>query len=267
MTARIPRPSHDLNSFILHVIRFWHGLRNTLSKGKNMKTDIAHSALPLDQSLVLGSLNELAMEDRKDTQNLWNLAKNALIAVRKLQMDLNRTTTDLQTKKQRIEELEALITTDELTKILNRRGFVDMFERELDRTNREVSAGGILIMIDLDNFKAINDTYGHGAGDKALQLVAQTLSLYIRKMDCAARLGGDEFIVLFSNTTQAASLDRAQKLARKLNRLTLKCDGHRIPIRASIGIEPYNKGNSMEGIFNKADEKMYKDKETKETRA
>lgn len=232
-----------------------------------MKTDIAYSSLPIDQSLVLGSLHELAVEDKKDTQNLWNLAKNALIAVRRLQIDLNRATLDIQAKSTRIAELESLLTTDELTKILNRRGFFDMFERELDRTNRQISTGGILIMIDLDNFKAINDTYGHSAGDKALQLVAQTLSIYIRKMDCAARLGGDEFIVLFSNTDQIASLERAQKLARKLNSLILKCDGHRIPIRASIGIEPYNKGDSVQGIFNKADAKMYKDKETKETRA
>jgi len=80
---------------------------------------------------------------------------------------------------------------------------------------------------------------------------------------CVARLGGDEFIVLFSNTDKTASLTRAQKLARKLNSLTLSYNGHRIPVRASLGIEPYEKGQSMQGIFKKADAKMYRDKETR----
>jgi len=228
-----------------------------------MKTDIAYPPLPIDQTLVLSSLNALASEEKKDTQNIWNLAKNALVSLRKLQIELGKAHKDILSKESRIQELEDLLTTDELTNILNRRGFIDMFEKELDRTNRAISSGGILIMIDLDNFKTINDTYGHDAGDKALQLVAQTLSVYIRKMDCAARLGGDEFIVLFSNTDKTASLTRAQKLARKLNSLTLSYNGHRIPVRASLGIEPYEKGQSMQGIFKKADAKMYRDKETR----
>lgn len=228
-----------------------------------MKIDIAYPPLPIDQTLVLSSLNELASEDKKDVHNIWNLAKNALVALRKIQTELGKAHKEILSKETRIQELEDLLTTDELTKILNRRGFIDMFEKELDRTNRAISTGGVLIMIDLDNFKIINDTYGHDAGDKALQLVAQTLSIYIRKMDCAARLGGDEFIVLFSNTDQASSLDRAQKLARKLNSLTLSYNGHRIPVRASMGIEPYNKGQSMQGIFKNADAKMYKEKEAR----
>lgn len=226
-----------------------------------MKTDIAYPPLPIDQTLVLSSLNALVAEDKKDVRSIWNLAKSALLSLRQLQTELGRAHRDIISKESRIKELESLLTTDELTKILNRRGFIDMFEKELDRTNRQISSGGVLIMIDLDNFKAINDTYGHDAGDKALQMVAQTISVYIRKMDCTARLGGDEFIVLFSNTDEIASLDRAQKLARKLNSLTLKYNGHRIPVRASMGMEPYNKGQSMQSIFKNADAKMYEDKE------
>ncbi len=228
-----------------------------------MTIDTLQHSLPLDQSLVLGTLHDIHHEDSKEAQNLWNLAKNALIAVRKLQGDLGKAQSDIKAKQTRIQELEQMLTTDELTKIHNRRGFFDVFERELDLTKRGISVGGVLIMIDLDNFKIINDTYGHGAGDKALQLVGQTLSIYIRKMDICARLGGDEFIVLFSNTDKHASLERAQKLARKLNSLTLKYEGHRIPVRASLGIEPYGKHDSMQGMFNKADAKMYKEKELK----
>lgn len=222
---------------------------------------------PMDQTLVLNTLQDMSEEDMTDTRNLWKLAKAALSAVRNLQRDLNSIRADVVAKQQRIKDLEAIATTDELTKITNRRGFMDAFEKEMDRTNRGQTQGGLLIMIDMDNFKTINDTYGHGAGDEALKLTAQTLQAHIRKMDVAARLGGDEFVILFSNADRIGAVDRAQKLARKLNSLTLKYEGHRIPVRASLGIQSYEKGNSIEGVFQRADNRMYNaKKERKESK-
>ena len=86
-------------------------------------------------------------------------------------------------------------------------------------------------------------------------------------MDIAARLGGDEFVILFSNAQRVASVDRAQKLARKLNSLTLKFEGHRIPIRASLGIETYGKGDTIKSVFDKADASMYRAKERRKENA
>lgn len=226
-----------------------------------MTTEIAYHTIPaIDQNLVLKGLQDMALQDKADTQGLWRLAKAALAAVRALQNDLGAAQAELIDSKRRIADLEALVTTDELTKLANRRGFMDVFDREIDRVNRGQTVGGLVIMIDMDNFKVINDTYGHGAGDEALKLVGQTLSAHIRKMDVAARLGGDEFALLFANAERVASVDRAQKLARKLNTLTLKYQGHRIAIRASLGIQPYCKGDRVESIMNRADERMYEAK-------
>lgn len=219
----------------------------------------------VDQSLVLKTLQDISVEDMRDTDNLWRLTKAALAAVRSLQHDLTDAQAELIRRQNRINDLEHLATTDELTKLTNRRGFLDAFEREMDRTNRGQTVGGLLIMIDMDNFKAINDTYGHSAGDEALKLVAMTLQAHIRRMDVAARMGGDEFVILFSNADRIGAVDRAQKLARKLNSLTLKFDGNRIPVRASLGIQSYQKGDSIEGIFNKADMRMYKAKEERKS--
>ena len=100
----------------------------------------------------------------------------------------------LARQQARIDELSRLATTDELTGLLNRRGFIQVFERELDRIGREKRSGlkrqqgGVVVMIDLDNFKTINDMYGIEASDAALKLVAKTLKMDIRKMDVAARL-------------------------------------------------------------------------------
>lgn len=218
------------------------------------------SMYPVDQTLILNTLQDITETDVRDTDNLWRLAKSALSAVRNLQTDLNNAKAELARRHNRIQTLEKMATTDELTGLTNRRGFMDTFEREIDRTNRGQAKGGLLIMIDMDNFKTINDTYGHGAGDEALRLTAQTLQAHIRRMDVAARLGGDEFVLLFSNADPVGAVDRAQKLARKLNALTLKFDGNRIPVRASLGIQKYTKGDSIETIFSAADALMYQAK-------
>lgn len=166
----------------------------------------------------------------------------------------------LSAQEQRISHLENLATTDELTGLQNRRGFYQTFVRELDRCERGQSKGGLLILIDLDNFKHINDTYGHLAGDAALRLVARTLEDAIRLMDVAARLGGDEFVLLLSNTTKKDAAARGQELIRQLNSLSLAWYGNEIPVRASIGFQSYKDGDKAETIFNEADSELYRNK-------
>ncbi len=198
-----------------------------------------------------------------DHGHLLKILHKAIKRIGMLEADLHEQKTHIAKKDAYISALQALLTTDELTLITNRRGFFDHFDHELDRVQRDLSKGGVLMMIDLDNFKSINDTFGHSAGDEALKLVAKTLTSYIRKMDCAARLGGDEFVVLFVNAKPEQSLDRAQKLARKLNKLILRHEGHRIRIKASLGIKSYDKGDSVMSVLGSADAAMYNDKKGK----
>lgn len=160
----------------------------------------------------------------------------------------------------RIQLLQHLATTDELTGVTNRRGVLNEFERELDRVNRDVSQGGLFIMIDLDNFKMINDTYGHEAGDAALKLVGKTLSTDSRTMDVVGRMGGDEFVLLFVNTTRKNALERAQFLIQKLNNLSFIWNEEEILIRASLGLKEYGKMSTVKQIFAAADADMYANK-------
>jgi len=133
----------------------------------------------------------------------------------------------------------------------------------MDRLERNPSETSLLLMIDLDNFKTINDTYGHDCGDMALKLVADTLQHTIRRMDITARLGGDEFVVLLSQAKTEKTLDRVQDLARKLNSLILQHKGHKIQISASVGIHTLRKGDSFEMAMAQADKEMYKKKRAK----
>lgn len=203
---------------------------------------------------LLGGFSAVGDEE---TSSMRQLAMAALSMLRDAQSQLTDAQVQLEAQRSRITTLEALSHTDELTTLANRRGFQDSFARELDRAKRGQSKGGLLLMIDLDNFKGINDTYGHAAGDAALQLVAATLSTTIRRMDLAGRMGGDEFVVLFANADTAQAASRAQQLSVRLNSLHLRFRGERIPLRASIGMKSYKAGDTVEDIFHAADQTMY----------
>jgi diguanylate cyclase (GGDEF)-like protein len=190
----------------------------------------------------------------------WDRALSATIAL------LNKAHEMITQQEQRIAQLESIATTDELTGLKNRRGFYEAFTGDLDRCDRDQSVGGLLILIDLDNFKAINDTYGHAAGDACLRLVARTLAGEIRLMDTAARLGGDEFVLLLSNTTKRDAAGRAQRLGQLLNNLALAWHGDVIAVRASLGLKGYQKGERPESIFNAADSALYVTKRNRAAR-
>ncbi len=198
----------------------------------------------------------------KDYKNSLDSDVNnvALRLLKEAQNIIRENRVKIATQEKQIKRLEKLSQTDGLTGIANRRGFSHAFEREIDRVNREESKGGLLVMIDLDNFKSINDVHGHQAGDKALQLVAKTLDSDTRTMDIVGRVGGDEFVTLFVNTTRKQALERAQFLIKKLNNLSFVWQGHEIDVRASLGLKEYKKGNTTKQILGAADADMYKNK-------
>lgn len=159
----------------------------------------------------------------------------------------------------RIEQLEHLVETDELTRVLNRRGFHCRLTRALaDAKRRDES--GLLVFVDLDGFKRINDTLGHAAGDEVLRTVARLLSAQVRETDSVGRLGGDEFVVLMTNTSWQAGWKRARELERLVNSASLAWLDKIVLIRASFGIEGFTGGDEVDPLLTRADEKMYQTK-------
>jgi len=111
-------------------------------------------------------------------------------------------------------ELQRLANTDALTGLHNRRQFYELANQELARSRR-TQAPVSLMMIDIDHFKQINDTYGHAMGDVVLQSLARTMKNSLREMDVIARLGGEEFVILLPQTSLGQATELAQRLRLK----------------------------------------------------
>ena len=150
-------------------------------------------------------------------------------------------------------ELERLATTDELTGLPNRRSFAAQLERELARARRYGTPLSLLLL-DLDNFKSINDTHGHGAGDRVLVGVARGLESCLRAPDLVARLGGDEFAVLLPQADRRAS----EAIARRTCAVVA---AQELPPRttASVGVAT-SEGGEARDLLEEADRALYRAK-------
>ncbi len=165
----------------------------------------------------------------------------------------------LAIQRARIRYLEGVSVTDELTGVLNRRGFQIEMGRALARAQR-IQETGLLLLCDLDHFKAINDSYGHVAGDAVLCAVAGLLQTKTRRSDYVARLGGDEFAVLMTHSERAQAERRVATLAGLINNLVIEWDGHQIPISASFGFEGYHQASQPDALLFLADRALYRRK-------
>jgi diguanylate cyclase (GGDEF)-like protein len=151
--------------------------------------------------------------------------------------------------------------TDELTNLANRRAFLGVGTAALDQARRYQRPLSLL-MLDIDHFKKINDTYGHAAGDAALRAMASTLRKAARASDTPGRLGGEEFAVLLPETNAAEALVLAERIRHDVKALEVTHDGTTIRFTASIGIaEQTAKTEDIDALLHEADEALYEAKE------
>lgn len=155
------------------------------------------------------------------------------------------------------EVLQHRALTDELTGLPNRRAFLDEAARILNRTRRSGEPVAVL-MIDLDRFKSINDTYGHAAGDRALRAMKAVVEPRLRAGDLLTRLGGEEFGVLLPATAEPAAQEIAERIRCAIADATLRShDGTAIHLTASIGLAVVAPGESIHDALGRADGAMY----------
>ncbi|MDA8382889.1 MAG: diguanylate cyclase [Betaproteobacteria bacterium] len=153
-------------------------------------------------------------------------------------------------------QLEYLATTDELTGIANRRRFMALAQREFERSRR-YGRSLALLMLDVDFFKGVNDTYGHAAGDVALAAVTQAIQEKLRGADAFGRLGGEEFAVLLAETDATGACELAERLRAAVEGLAIPNDGETIRLTISIGVAEINGDEDVEQLLRRADLALY----------
>lgn len=170
---------------------------------------------------------------------------------------------DISERKKVEKELLEMALHDRLTGLYNRRSFDDKMENEIKRTER-YDKNLSLLMIDIDHFKKINDTYGHQAGDEVLKKLATVIVKCIRNSDYAARYGGEEFTVILPETTleQAAVMAERIREAIATTQFTLLSHTDKIHLTVSIGLSTYRENSSVEELINAADTALYKAKKS-----
>jgi diguanylate cyclase (GGDEF)-like protein/PAS domain S-box-containing protein len=172
---------------------------------------------------------------------------------------------DVTERRQAELRLERLANTDELTGLPNRRRFLELVRAEMVRSRR-FGKSLCVAMVDIDDFKRVNDTHGHGVGDLALQHVARTIMGMRRAVDVVGRLGGEEFCILFPEAGLEAGFAAAQRVVRGLADSVFEHEELRLRLTVSLGLAEYSEGESLDALLKRSDEALYEAKRSGKNR-
>jgi diguanylate cyclase (GGDEF)-like protein/PAS domain S-box-containing protein len=167
---------------------------------------------------------------------------------------------DVTALQETTEILRRLSVTDSLTGISNRRHFLELAEREVTRGRRYTHPVSLLLL-DIDHFKRINDTYGHAVGDEALRAFTRACLASLRTTDVLGRLGGEEFAVLLPETGMPAASQVAERIRREVAAVVVDAHGEAVRFTVSIGAATWQGGApSVDALISCADEALYRAK-------
>jgi len=213
---------------------------------------------PLDESqmgvFLLRRTVDTPKFDAADVEFAQTVVKSGVAAIQRAHA--------IETTRADNSRLEALAQTDPLTQLVNRRALTIRLVTEMERVRR-YNAPLAMLLMDLDHFKLINDTYGHLVGDDVLFGVATLLQRAVRSVDTVARYGGEEFVIVLPETGKQGAIAFAERVRDKLatHRFPI-AGGQEIHVTASIGVATYPSGQieSVEDLFRAADAALYRAK-------
>ena len=221
-----------------------------------------------------------AIEKADSLEGLAGVVKALLDDTRAVQSAVSRSQHKLQADREqatllqeRVRELEAElrrlsdeVCTDLLTQVANRRGLMLAFEAESARSQRQGGSALAVGLIDIDNFKKLNDTLGHAAGDQALKALAAGVRERLRPQDHLARFGGEEFVVLLPGTEVDEARQVLTRLQRSLSEALFLHEGGEVFVTFSAGVSAWRPGEALEPALERADQALYEAKRTGKNR-
>ncbi len=206
----------------------------------------------------------------EDISQLQDVLAEVIGETRIIQINAQRSRDDLRVTKLRVEEAEKrineleeeldkasmLVRNDQLTGTLNRRGLEEAFDSEVARSQRRKSPFCVA-MLDIDNFKKLNDTLGHDAGDAALIHLVTIIRETLRPQDTLARFGGEEFIILLPDTALEDAQKAIVRLQRELTKRYFLHGNEKVLITFSAGVTDYRRDDTQASVTKRADDAMY----------
>jgi len=214
---------------------------------RTLQEHITQLSVQMDGEALRKMIGELV----KDAQRMRSIALD-------LSKKLESSTREVSVLSESLQRTQSEALLDPLTGLKNRRGLESAIE-DLTRDDSGLT-GSALLLVDIDGFKTINDTFGHVLGDKVIRSVAHVLQTSIKGRDVAARFGGDEFAVLLPQTTLAGAATLAEQIRESVSRGRIhRADGRESvgEVTLSVGVAVAGAGESMEGLIERADAAMY----------
>lgn len=204
----------------------------------------------------LEELNRLLIDIMQETQTIQNSVSNYREDLLVAREEVNKAHNQINQLENELIEMGEKVQEDHLTGIYNRRGLDNVFKREISRAQRS-QVPFCFILLDIDNFKQLNDTYGHQAGDDALVFLVNAIKESTRSEDIISRYGGEEFALLLPNTMLEEAISISSRILRNLTKKFFLHRNNRLLITFSAGVAQYQLEESQESIIKRADEAMY----------
>lgn len=212
--------------------------------------------------LIAGEIEHYTLPKRyvrKDGDQVWaSLSVSLVRDDQGLPVHFISQIVDISDRRRLELALKHLADHDHLTELYNRRAFEHQLQRQIAQCQRHAAPPAALLIVDLNGFKLVNDTHGHGVGDQLLVSIANTLRRRLRTSDCIARIGGDEFAIILSDTAPTQATQVAEAVAEEVSRTCVAVQGHDVSVSASVGFTSLDEHTAGErAALAAADRAMY----------
>jgi diguanylate cyclase len=223
------------------------------------QTKLETYATRLQQSDGVAGLNEIVLDLIRDTRAMHDTTTQSREALTDARQHVQAAEVRIRQMEQELENLTERAREDQLTGTLNRRGLDDAFKREAARADRQNSPMCVALL-DIDNFKKLNDTLGHQAGDEALMHIVQVVKDDLRPGDTLARYGGEEFVILLPDSSVKEAVEVMSRLQRELTKRFFLHNNEKLLITFSCGVSQRAAAEDLEAAVARADRALYEAK-------